>query len=238
MTPTLQSIIEFIVNISIKINSIMLHCVCVIIISLAFVVLMCLDNVFMYKSTSRALKLSEKQRAYIMSIKSSITMFVFGCLAVSGYFVDKEMYTSNVQPMAFLAVLSFISYLICDCIVGSMEYPKYMRSLSGYTHHIAYIFINIISLVTGRYPLYMLYMIEELPTVILSIGSYSKKHRHDDLFGWTFFATRIVYHIVLTYYLRHDRLLLFFSMLILPLHLYWFYGWVKKYKNKTKVKQS
>lgn len=186
-----------------------------------FVLLMCVDNVFLYKRVTTENKLTMKQKAYILSIKSSLTMFILGCIAV-------VQFKAGNNPAAVLGVLYFISYLICDCVIGSIDYPKYLQTLSGYTHHIAYIIINMISLITGKYPLYMLYMIEELPTILLSIGSYNKEYRSDNLFGLTFFLTRIVYHIVLTWLLRNDTVIVTFSMMVLPLHVYWFYGWCRQ----------
>jgi hypothetical protein len=172
--------------------------------------------------------LTEKQKAYILSIKSSVTMLFMGCLALMQFIkvgCDVEKYVKSDQLLNQFSVLFFTGYLICDCLIGSVDYPKYMKSLSGYTHHIAYIFINCVSLLTGKYPVYMLYMIEELPSVLLSIGSYKKKYRNDDVFGLTFFLTRILYHIILTWWLRKDTMITVISLLVLPLHIYWFYGW-------------
>jgi hypothetical protein len=82
-------------------------------------------------------------------------------------------------------------------------------------------------------------MISELPTVILSLGSYNKKFRNDSLFGLTFFTTRICYHIFLTYMFRKHSLLLGVALSALSLHIYWFWNWVKKYLiAKTKLKKE
>lgn len=208
-----------------------------------FVLLTCLDNVWMYKTVTNNNQLTEKQKAYVLSIKSSLTMFVLGiaglyqCWEAGG---NLDEYSKNGLQLNKLAVLSFIGYLICDCVIGASDYKKYIQTLSGYTHHIAYIIINTISLISGKYPLYMLYMIEELPTILLSIGSYNKKYRSDTLFGLTFFLTRILYHVILTWWLRHDTTVLVFSMMVLSLHIYWFYGWCKARlrKRHTQKKQE
>lgn len=207
------------------------------ILGFVFIGLMCFDNILMYNQTVKNNKLTEKQKAYILSIKSSLTMFLLGCVSTIEFVRNNYTVNSN-QVVNQLGILCFISYLICDCVIGKAEYPKYMQSLSGYTHHIAYIIINIVSLISGQYGYYMLYMIEELPTILLSIGSYNKQYRNDNLFGLTFFATRIVYHVLLTWFLRHDKLIVIFSLLVLPLHVYWFYGWCNKFVRKKKSKIS
>lgn len=202
-----------------------------------FILLMCLDNIWVYNKTCSLIAANEKQKAYILSIKSSMTMLILGCFAVFQFiqvsYSPNEYLKSN-QMLNMFAVLCFISYLICDCVIGSIEYKKHLQTLSGYTHHIAYIFINIVSLVTGKYPLYMLYMIEELPTLLLSIGRYNKKYRNDIWFGLTFFLTRILYHIFLTWYLRDDKIIVAISLMVLPLHMYWFYGWCKALARRRK----
>ena len=81
--------------------------------------------------------------------------------------------------------------------------------------------------------LYFLYMIEELPTIFLSSGHYSKLFRNDNLFGLTFFITRICYHTYLTYKVRDNYLFLALGIMTLGLHSYWFKNWFTKYFLKT-----
>lgn len=181
--------------------------------------------------------LTEKQKAYILSIKSSLTLLLIGIFYNYVYFSSNcneiDFYNilndKNTLNFGKLSILYFTAYLIMDIYIGKNEYDKYMNSLSGYIHHSVYIVINIISLYYGIFPIYLLHMMSELPTFILSIGTFDSKYRNDNLFGASFFLTRIVYHIILIYIFRHNNLVFYISLVALILHLYWFYNWFKKY---------
>jgi hypothetical protein len=198
----------------------------------------CLDYYFHYKFITYIKKdLTQKQKAHILSIKASLTLTLIGILFnyyyfASGFNKTKFLYdVENKESLNFgmIVVMYFISYLITDIYVGNKEYPEYMQTLSGNFHHISYIIINILSLLTGLYPLYLLHMISELPTVIMSLGSFDSDLRNDNLFGTVFFITRIIYHSILTFMFREHKIVLGFSLITLALHIYWFYGWFKKY---------
>lgn len=181
--------------------------------------------------------LTEKQKAYILSIKSSLSMFLIGLYFNYHYFTSKcneTLYFENLESkggMNFgkVIVLYFTAYLIMDLYIGHYDYRKYMDNLSGYFHHTIYSLINILSLYIGVFPVYFLNMLSELPTFIMSIGQFDQKFRNDYLFGLTFFLTRILYHIYLTWSFRHNTLILCISLAAFCLHVYWFKGWFTKY---------
>ena len=72
-------------------------------------------------------------------------------------------------------------------------------------------------------------MLSELPTLILSVGRFDSSLRDDNLFGITFFLTRIVYHMFLIWAFKDNSLLFYLGSAALTLHLYWFYLWFTKY---------
>ena len=149
--------------------------------------------------------LTEKQKSYIMSIKSSLSMFLIGLYFNYHYFtsnLDEFVFFNNLETkggMNFgkIIVLYFTAYLIMDLYIGHYDYRAYMDNLAGYFHHIVYSIINILSLYIGVYPIYFLHMLSELPTLILGVGSFDSHFRNDNLFGLTFFLTRVVYHTFL-----------------------------------------
>lgn len=181
--------------------------------------------------------MTEKQRAHILSIKNSLSMLLIGIYFNYYYFTSKfneDAFYNILEEKGSLSfgkviVLYFTAYLIMDVYIGSTEYPSFMNSLSGNLHHVIYSCVNVISLYIGVYPLYLVMMLSELPTLILSIGRFDEKLRDDNLFGITFFLTRIVYHIILTWMFRGHKVFLGISLAALSLHIYWFYGWVTKY---------
>jgi hypothetical protein len=182
-------------------------------------------------------EMTEKQKAYIISIKNALVMFLIGLYYNNYYFISKlneESFFNILEEkdsinLGKVIVLYFTAYLIMDVLIGRQEYHKYMNTLSGYFHHTVYIIINIVSLYIGVYPLYLLHMLSELPTFLLGIGSFDPDFRNDDLFGATFFLTRIAYHLFLTYIFRQHTLLFYISLAALGLHCFWFSQWIKKY---------
>lgn len=201
----------------------------------------CIDYYFHYRFINYIKKdLTVKQKAYILSIKSSLTLVLIGIYFNYYYFscgFSQEKFFTILQQndtlnFGKLVVLYFASFLLMDIYIGNQEYPEYMKTLSGNFHHAIYICVNLISLYTGLYPLYLLHMMSELPTFIMSIGSFDSNLRNDNLFGLTFFSTRILYHFILTMIFRQNKLLFGLSLAALGLHVYWFYGWYKKYGSK------
>lgn len=175
--------------------------------------------------------LTLKQKSHILGIKSSITMSFVGILFNCIFFTNFiEIESDIVASFGICSIIFFNSYLLCDLFFGYTFYPSRMNILSGYFHHVIYIFVNSIVLYTNNYNVYLINMICEIPTVILNLGMYNNKYRNDNLFGISFFFFRIAYHIYLMYYFREIGYLLFFiSAPALILHIYWFTAWFKKY---------
>jgi hypothetical protein len=204
--------------------------------------LSCVEYWFHYSFITYIRKdLTTKQKAYILSLKSSLTLLLIGIYFNYYYFAsgfnEENFYnileTKNGLNFGILVVLYFTAYLIMDVYIGRKEYPEQMKVLSGNFHHIIYTFVNIISLYMGIYPLYLLMMLSEIPTFILALGSFDSQFRNDQLFGITFLLTRIVYHIILTWIFRKHSMYLYLSLAALGLHLYWFSNWIKKYGIST-----
>jgi len=209
--------------------------------------LSCVEYYFHYKFINYIRKdLTEKQKAYILSIKSSLTLVLIGLYFNYYYFISNfnlEKFFSVLEQKNSLnfgkvVILYFSAYLIMDIYIGNKEYPSYMKSLSGNFHHGMYTCVNMISLYFGVYPIYLLHMLSELPTFLLSIGSFDPSFRNDKLFGITFFITRIFYHIILTIIFRKNNTMFYLSLAALSLHIYWFYGWCVKYGKKILNKKQ
>ena len=205
-------------------------------------ILSCIEYFFHYKFINYIRKdLTKKQKAHILSIKSSLTLFLIGIYFNYYYFISKcnvdnffdILDKKNNLNFGILVVLYFTAYLIMDMYIGSYEYPEYMKTLSGNIHHSIYTIVNCTTIYFGVFPLYLLHMMSELPTFILAIGSFDSSFRNDQLFGITFLLTRIIYHAILIYVFRHNTAILAFGLLALGLHLYWFSNWLKTHGFKT-----
>lgn len=192
--------------------------------------LFCIEYIYHYKNITHSNKnLTKKQKSNILSIKNSLTLSIYGIyyiINISNSEKETSLFISK------LIVLYFTAYLISDIYIGYNEYNKYMLSLSGYTHHIVYIIINILTLYFEVYPIYLLFMILEIPTFILTLGSFNKNYRDDILFGITFLLTRIIYHILILVIFNKNKIIYYVGCCALIMHIYWFYNWIKKYGNK------
>lgn len=214
---------------------------------LVIFILSCIEYIFHYRLVNLINKeLTEKQKSNILSIKSSLTLLLVGIYYNYYYFTSSCNETTFYDTLeqkgslnfGILFILYFTAYLVVDIYIGNTEYPSYMKKLSGNFHHFIYTIINLLSLYTGAFPIYLLHMLSEAPTLLLSIGSFHEKFRNDNLFGLVFFLTRIVYHIVLTIIFRKNKLVLGISLAALGMHIYWFYGWFKKYGIDYFTKKS
>lgn len=214
--------------------------------SVAFLFLFCIDYYFMYKRTvSRNPSLSEKQRAYIMSIKAASTLFLLS-LYYNYRYISADMtehtylqdFTDGDFFLLQIGTLHLVSYFIMDCSIGYFNYHKFLCGLSGYAHHIIYGVLGLIGAANIRWlgPYYILFLIEELPTIILSIGNYNRTLRRDKSFGFFFFMTRICYHTFLTWRFQSVLPILMLGLSALSVHGYWFRNWVTKYFFKTETK--
>lgn len=210
--------------------------------------LFCYHNADLYLHVQNDNKqLSSKQKAYILSIKSAFTLLLVSLAFnvifwnVGGDIHKYKLHFEENEGSKFWAqatVIYFTSHLVMDCILGKMYYSESMKSLSGYPHHIVYIMLNTIILAYGLEPEYLLFFLSELPTFLLSLGSFNKKYRSDSIFGATFLLTRILYHIYLTIRIRSSVMVTSFCVLILCLHIFWFYKWVRSYIEKKKNSKS
>lgn len=130
---------------------------------------------------------------------------------------------------------------IMDIVLGLAFYREHLYMVTTWVHHSVYIWLMVL-LVTGDgyvatlpspyTPAFMCALLEELPTLILAIGTIFPQYRQDFAFGITFFITRIVFHSYLLFYMfRLDPPVIIIICYVNPLllHLHWFSGWLSKY---------
>ena len=165
--------------------------------------------------------LTNKQQAYILSIKSSLVLSCIGLVSLQ----------TNIPSLEYIAVHYFLSYLICDMMIGNIVYPAYMKSLSGNVHHSIYVLISFVALYTENQIAFINCFVEEIPTALLGLGSFDSAFRNDHLFGFVFFCLRIAFH---SWYLAtqlDNTIFVTLGTAALGLHLYWFKNWTVKYLN-------
>ena len=185
---------------------------------------------------------TSKQQAYYLSTLNSI-IISFLSTYLNFHFIYSNNLTISLDWISILTVSYFTSYLLCDLILGVIFYNQHIGVLTGYVHHTLYIFINIYSIYTENTFIYALYLISEIPTILLCVGNLNKSLRTNYLFGFVFFLFRIVYHsflISLLYQsdtifpmikylnIEYRSTITFLATSILGLHFYWFFKWMNK----------
>ena len=95
------------------------------------------------------------------------------------------------------ALVFFAAFLALDCGIGLAEYPSELRWDSTWVHHVAYAAIALHLVARGWPNLLLVFMVCEVPTALLALGSVLPAARNDAAFGASFAATRLGYFAVL-----------------------------------------
>ncbi len=166
-------------------------------------------------------------------------------LQVDGKFDDLMIGKDNISYIMsiHLAVVNII-----DLVYGSIYYPDAIDILSGWIHHIVYIWIVILcttgngAILTSR--LFSkglgIFFLLEIPTFLLALGHVFKSFRSDYGFGLSFWIFRIILHAyfivcnILTYQKYQSLEIVIQALLFLTftMHVYWFYSWSNTYVIK------
>lgn len=171
----------------------------------------------------------EKQTSWFLTLLSSLVCTIVSIpFVIQFFYADLDMELLGIDNRFHTGfVCFFISYLVLDLVLGSVYYPKRITLMTGWVHHLFYIFTLSWFLRLQISSLFTVTSILELPTLILAAGSMVHEWRSDLLFGSTFFVLRLVAHAWMMVALkRHHRIpfMWIVALVIYPLHLYWFYG--------------
>ncbi|KAJ2030304.1 hypothetical protein IW146_005878 [Coemansia sp. RSA 922] len=185
---------------------------------------------------------TEKQLSWVLTFVACIVLTLgsvpYVILTLSqGLDVSKLVLTDS---FSLVLLGAFLSYLVWDLVLGLIYYKSAITILTGYVHHVLYIGLALFSATHGVSAVFCLMFYNELPTIVLALGSMRKEWRSDILFAATFFCTRILLHSVFLYkfYWYSDvRFLWKLLLLVLPMHLYWFYGTVRLQLRKHKSRR-
>jgi hypothetical protein len=171
---------------------------------------------------------TQKQLAHVTSCRTALA------LCGTSLFLNVTYWGNLAQPhqlevVSITATLYFMAYLLFDITFGTLYYKRYMELLTGYIHHVVYLFISMYALITNNTYIYMMFFVEELPTFVLCLGKCNPQYRNNNLFGYSFLFLRILYHSVLIFVLLQDRATVLLALFPLGLHVHWFSRWFWKY---------
>ncbi|KAF9386742.1 hypothetical protein CPB97_003383 [Podila verticillata] len=139
----------------------------------------------------------------------------------------------------------FVSYLICDLVLGMIHYRAHLDPLSGWFHHLGY--LGVVSNATLQRNVSTLFALGtpiEVSTIFLATGHIFPNLRSDVLFATSFFLARIVYPIVMLpeLYLNVEaRLCWKVAVMALLVHIHWFHKFVQqqiRYYHARQLKQQ
>ncbi|KAF9955963.1 hypothetical protein BGZ72_003221 [Mortierella alpina] len=120
----------------------------------------------------------------------------------------------------------FISYLVCDLVLGMIYYRTFLDPLSGWFHHLAY--LAVVSNATSQRNVSTLFA---MGTPIEASGHIFPRLRSDVLFAVSFFLSRIVYPVVLLpelYLNVESRLCWKVGVVALMVHVHWFHKFIQQ----------
>ena len=130
-----------------------------------------------------------------------------------------------------IAIIFFTAYLSSDLIIGTKEYSEHLSMLEGYIHHSIYIIINIYSIMISYSPIYALFLIAEIPTILLSYYNLFDKPKNKQLFSNIFLFFRIFIMIILVLCTLNYPLIKYFALPIIFFHIYWYNKSLKHKKH-------
>ncbi|KAK0470920.1 hypothetical protein IW261DRAFT_919172 [Armillaria novae-zelandiae] len=209
----------------------------------SFIALLCAYHLLAPRFTT------SKQLSWIMTTIVSCIMTLTSLPFLWNYFTNHGV--KDVARIPLLAVPAnrfFQAYLVCDLMTGTIYYRSQISIVTGWFHHMLYIMIVEIAIRRSLAHVFCLCCIMEFPTFILGLGSLYPSLRSNILFAVSFFATRILFHIMLciSYYLPNNRLYatngsfipLILLTLVFPLHAMWFYACIKGFVRRATKARS
>ncbi|KAK7451296.1 hypothetical protein VKT23_012637 [Stygiomarasmius scandens] len=203
---------------------------------------------FLSKGEDR--KKTEKKLSWIITSIASLIMTLQSIPFLYDYF-ESGGSVRDVRTAPTLAVAAnrfFQAYLVSDLTIGAFNYRSQINLLTGWVHHILYIGIVEYAIRQGWASVFSLCACMEFPTFVLGLSILVPQTRSNLFFAVSFFATRILLHVVLTlsYYMPMNRPLSPGSQTIgslapaliltavFPLHASWFYGCIKGFIRRAK----
>ncbi|EPQ51645.1 hypothetical protein GLOTRDRAFT_96361 [Gloeophyllum trabeum ATCC 11539] len=195
-------------------------------------------------------ELTAKQRSWILTTLASAIVTLASFPFVWDY-VRNDGDISRVRHspgLAYATTRIFQGYLISDISMGLIYYREQVGLLTGWVHHSLYILVVELAIRRSWAHIFCLCGIMELPTFVLSIASLNPVFRSNVTFALSFFATRILLHLVLivSYLLPGNRMRATGGSfvpaavlaLVFPMHAVWFTGCIKGFIKRQRAKKQ
>jgi hypothetical protein len=149
------------------------------------------------------------------------------------------LYLSYLSPNeGKIAVLYFAAHCMLDLLVGVFDYHENLGLITGFLHHTAFILFLPLTLYSHIEGAFLLLCLNEIPTLILSLGQMFRLFRQDLLVGISFFLIRVIYTLTYTLLVvikdtnEGKPYLLTILLPICILHIIWFRDWYRGYSKR------
>ena len=193
----------------------------------------CCLGIYMYFHSMKSQFMgNERHLSWTISLLSSFVLSVSGTfqackflLGFEGFTLD-EVYNENGYDR-FLAIFFFCVNFMDFCI-GFVYFPNAMPFLTTYVHHFFYMLFMAMLMGAKVTHGFQYGFFEEIPTFVLALGILYPSLRSDIMFGLTFFVTRIVWHIFITYKffaINYHSWFWMMSAVAITMHVAWMYKW-------------
>jgi hypothetical protein len=186
-----------------------------------------------------------KQRAWLLQL---ITAFVSSLIALPSTLIlifsigNKDVWYSlqgddhvGARPLCIF----FMVQCLLDIIIGLAEYREHLPLPTSWIHHAVYLRLMTWVLGLKSCGTFAAAAINELPSVLLSLGNIDKSLRTDLAFGIVYFATRVSYTILIFIYhviwVTNSYYFQYVMGVVVIVHIMWFIQWRKSYiRNLSK----
>ena len=129
-------------------------------------------------------------------------------------------------PASRLCAIFFLSYCVCDAVIGAYEYMDEFDWEAGWLHHAFYAVAIAVLCVRQQTRLFTWCLIEELPTVYLGMQRMRRKQTLPWPFAILYFATRVCYHTWASFRMaRASKIAFIVSVALLRKHVEWWGRW-------------
>lgn len=170
----------------------------------------------------------------LMNIFSSFSLSLYGIFKFILLFNHFDLLIYNETDMDIYMNYFFIFFSCMDIFTHCyLNIP--MNLLTVKIHHPFYILFVSSIIYHHITNIFSLFFLEEIPTCLLNISLYNSNYRHDNLFGFTFLSSRILYHIILLSFLMNKSFIpsyvKYVGIFVYNVHCVWFYKWCIKNKK-------
>lgn len=171
---------------------------------------------------------------YSSIVTSAVGTYYFYRVVTEGF---NPVFEESETALSRHTALFFLSYCIMDILIANVEYVDQIDWESGIGHHVLYAAILVYLLWQRSTVYFCVFLIEELPTVYLSVKRLQQRTELRWKFAFSYYFFRVLFHSIAAYaLLTYSTIGFLCGLAILRFHIQWFGRWWMK--NETFLASS